>query len=232
MLAAKSVEENKKTRLQGNYGKKNMSYSQVKQEVVALVNKGNNYREIAAIKFLVDGDLRSFNISRISRWVKESRSENNATHDELSNIESSSSKTQVSSAFELFENGKGPIEAVVELKLDPEEAKEYYQTWKEMKAEDLSSKSVPSQIASLEDRIQNLEFLSETRDQLVFANTFFTKLNKEGYKPYCPFDWSEMIQTEKFGDYVCTGKDCEFRIDSTGAADEEEYEAKWRSYLH
>lgn len=114
--ANKSLEE-EKTRLIG----KNMTLEQAKQEVLALVDKGTNYREISKIPFTVNNAIRRFSISKISEWVKER--DRHVKEDEGS---------LAAKAFELFVRGKEPIKAVIELKQPPELVQELYDKWIEM----------------------------------------------------------------------------------------------------
>ncbi len=133
--------ENKKTAETGE----NKTLEQVKQEVLSMVDSGVNYREIAKIPFNISGSIRRFPISAISRWKKE-RDEAASQTDQAS---------LAAKAFSLFEQGKGPIDAVVELNLEPGVAEELYDKWKKMKEQDLSTPSVPRRLKELEEKMSN-----------------------------------------------------------------------------
>mgnify|MGYP001770808220 CR=1 FL=1 len=99
------------------------SLEEAKQKVIELVNKGLSYREISKIAFEINGKARRFSIGTISSWV---------------NKKEIGSKD--SEAFKLFKDGKGPIDAVIELGLNPEEAKQLYDLYSEMKNATIKSK--------------------------------------------------------------------------------------------
>jgi len=88
---------------------KHLSLEEAKQEVLAMVNKGENYRSIAKIPFKVNGVVRRFNISTISDWKKEKDK----------TISAKNEGSMVSKAFQLFEDKKGPIQCVIELNIQP-----------------------------------------------------------------------------------------------------------------
>lgn len=126
----------------------NKTLEQVKQEILEMVDNGVNYREIAKIPFKIEGAVRRFSISQISRWKKER--DEGVVEDE---------GAAASKAFQLFEDGEGPVQAVVELKMLPEDAEDYYKKWLEMKEQDLSTPSVPKRLKELEDQVDDVSSL-------------------------------------------------------------------------
>jgi hypothetical protein len=117
----------------------NKTSEQVKQEILTLVDSGLNYREIAKIPYKVEGKIRKFSISQISKFVKQ----RNEVSEEVEGF-------QASKAFQLFEQGKSPIDAVIELKILPENAEEYYKKYLKLKELDLTTPIVPELIKDLQ----------------------------------------------------------------------------------
>ncbi len=126
----------------------NKTLEQVKQEILEMVDNGVNYREIAKIPFKIDEAVRRFGISQISRWKK----------DRDEGVEENEGAA-ASKAFHLYEDGEGPVQAVVELKMFPEDAENYYKRWLEMKEQDLSTPSVPKRLKELEDQVGDVSSL-------------------------------------------------------------------------
>lgn len=124
---------------------KNMDEQEVKETVLKFVDS-LKYRQIAQIPFTVNNRVRRFSISQISNLVNER--DRPVEEDEGS---------LAAKAFQLFETGKGPVQAVVELKIRPDDAKEHYKKWVEMKEQDLSAPSVPRRLKELESTVNSLE---------------------------------------------------------------------------
>ena len=59
-------------------------------------------------------------------------------------------------AFRLFEEGKGPIDAVMELNMAPDAAIENYDKWIQMKQRDLSKPSVPAKLEQYKKILDNV----------------------------------------------------------------------------
>jgi len=132
-----------KTKLIG----KNMTLEQVKQEALAMIDRGETYRTVAEVQFKVDGVLRRFSISQISNWKK--------VRDNKASEEGEAS--MASKAFKLFEEGKDPVQIVINLSIEPEDADEYFKKYKELKAQDLNISSDRKRLEELESAVEYLE---------------------------------------------------------------------------
>jgi len=124
----------------------NMTEEQVKQTILGMVDNGDKYREIAKVEFKVNGKLKHYNISAISKIVKE--------RDLPPKQEDGNRDAAVT---ELFEDGKGPIDAVIELHLSMDMALELYNKYIIMKEVDLSDESTPRRIRELERKFNGLD---------------------------------------------------------------------------
>ena len=119
---------------------------QVKQQVLSRIAKGENYRTIAKTEWTINGTKRRFSIAQISRWVKEK--------DE--NTLQTGKGSFAGRAFQLFEDRKGPVQAVIELMITPEEAKKWYEEWLQLKEVDLTSPIVPKRLKKIEETLADL----------------------------------------------------------------------------
>ena len=133
---------------EGGTGKnsQDMTEDEAKRATLDMVDRGVPYREITKVEFKVNGKIKHYSISQISRFVKEREDatpkKDNGSHD--------------AAATELFENGKGPVDAVVELRLSMEESEELYKKWLRLKAMDLSQESTPRRLKAIEDKLDKL----------------------------------------------------------------------------
>lgn len=127
---------------------KNLGEQEVK-ETIRMFLEFLTYRQIAEIPFTVNNRVRRFSISQISNIVKK---QDNPLYEKEELDEGS----LASKAFQLFEECKGPVQAVIELKISPEDAEEHYKKWVELKEKDLSGPNVPKRLKELESTVKTL----------------------------------------------------------------------------
>jgi hypothetical protein len=117
---------------------------EAKNKVSELVNKGENYRNIAQIEFVINGSSKHFSILEICK-IK----------DDKTKISSEKNAGDIASkVFKLFEQGKQPTQIVIDLKLSPDRVKELYNTYLELKGintDFLKQKQVIAQLVRIRD---------------------------------------------------------------------------------
>ena len=142
--------------------KVNKTLTEVKQQILDLVDKGKTYREIAKRAFTVDGKKRRFSISQISKWMKERERKGRSDFDDDRSI--------ASRAFELFEKGITPVRVVIELEQSPELIQELYHKWVEMNGALLIPKKSKDNIYRA--IIKNTEYEVNDLDSLEYVICF------------------------------------------------------------
>ncbi len=141
--------ENKKLeQAKRSVARKNMDEQEVKETIRRFL-EFLTYRQIAEIPFTVNNRVRRFSISQISNIVKKQ-------DNPLDEKEELDEGSLASKAFQLFEEDKGPVQAVIELKISPEDAEEHYAKWVELKEKDLSGPNVPKRLKELESTVKTL----------------------------------------------------------------------------
>ncbi|MGD0329209.1 MAG: hypothetical protein ABSB40_02040 [Nitrososphaeria archaeon] len=144
-----NADEQDVTGEQGEVGME-MTLEQVKAEVLKLVDEGENYRDIAKIKWNVKGAKKHFSITWISNLVKK-------RNNPQSSLLKLSDEELTKRAFKLFDAGNGPIAVVEQLDASPDEAKTLYNEYVELKALDLSKPSIPLQFKQFKERLDRLD---------------------------------------------------------------------------
>ena len=86
------------------------SLQEANQKIYSLIQDGKNYREIAKIKFDINGSIKNFNVSQISKIKSEFEPKNEGTRFDKETAE----------VFRLFKKGDSPIDVVIKTGLTPD----------------------------------------------------------------------------------------------------------------
>jgi len=105
-------------------------------------------------------------------------------------------------AFELFNKGRDPVTVAVLLSLEAPAVKALLEQWKELKALDLTTKSVPKALAELQERVKELEGAAPFWNMVLYS---FTPTHD---RLWCGKCGEEMKQNEKWGTFFC--EQCNF----------------------
>ncbi|NIP62176.1 MAG: hypothetical protein GWN01_16040 [Nitrosopumilaceae archaeon] len=99
------------------------SLQEAKERIHSEIQNGKNYRDIAKMKFDIDGKARSFNISQISHIKSEFEPKNTEIH----------TNEDKADAFRLFRKGYNPADVLIETKYSFEFVKQAWREYNELR---------------------------------------------------------------------------------------------------
>ncbi|MFZ1075947.1 MAG: hypothetical protein WAN47_00790 [Nitrosotalea sp.] len=103
---------------------KDMTLDEVEKDIFRRIQRGESYSEIVKTRYRIDGRIKKFNISGISKIKQKFTSQAS---------DSENKDPNAALLFKLFEEGESLCDIVVKTQLSPEYVKEMYDKFCEMK---------------------------------------------------------------------------------------------------
>jgi hypothetical protein len=141
-----------------NFDNNVISLEQAEREIYDMILRGDNYNQISQVKFSINGNLRRFNPSQISKIKAKFEQNNQKIKDET---KAQNKDENMAKVFELFKRGTAPIDVIIKTRLDYDFIKKSYEQYLEMS----KKKTVPEWfVSSLYDSSNNIKQCTSITD--------------------------------------------------------------------
>ena len=153
--------------------KNNMTLLEAKGQVSKLVQQGVNYRDITKKEFLIEGRVKRFSISEISKTVNESTKNDSKNRD-----------PDVALLFSLFKKGYSSTRAVIKTEFTPKYVEESYRKFQEFEKKRIVPEWFEIRMYELGSEVQDCNNLNEVYWAVKKAVDSHKELEKHFYLCY------------------------------------------------